>query len=200
MAQIFELSLEDISAKMTQLEQTVRQMSDDQFVANLAIGQVPDAAIGDAAGSINSHVRQVNVIMDQINSTVNLLDTDLTGIQSTLNNVLAAITSFTGYFQETAGVTVAGTTAVVDMSLSPASKFGIRVLAVGDTSAWSVTLEGDLVNEFTGNNTVLQTHVTGTGTGVTLFSVDKPIRFMRARTGSITRVTGSITIDIFAMP
>lgn len=200
MAQIFELSLEDISAKMTQLEQTVRQMSDDQFVANLAIGQVPDAAIGDADASINSHVRQVNVIMDQINSTVNLLDTDLTGIQNTLNNVLAAIASFTGYFQETAGVTVAGTTAVVDMSLSPASKFGIRVLAVGDTSDWTVNLEVDLVNVFTGNNTSILTHNLASVTGVTLFVVDKPARFMRARTASITRVTGSITIDIFAMP
>lgn len=200
MAQIFEQSLEDISAKMTQLEQTVRQMSDDQFVANLSIGQVQDAPLGDVSASVNSRLRQANVIADQINSTVNLLDTDLVGIQGLVTTIRDSVAGNAGYFLETTGVTAAGTTSVIDMSASPASKFGIRVLAVGDTSAWSVTLEGDLVNSFTGNNTVLQTHNTATGNGVTLFVVDKPVRFIRARTSSITRTTGSITIEIFAIP
>lgn len=218
MAQIFEQSLEDISAKLTQMEGTVRQMSDDQFIVNLGIGQVGDAAVGNATGSINAHARGMNAVLGAttdegafdedatINAHLRGLNIQNSSLSSTLGGIEASASAINakilaaGFYLETTGVIAAGVTATVDMSAFPSSKFAIRVFTVGDASAWSVTLEGDLTNSFIGNNTVLQTHNTATGTGVTLFVVDKPVRYMRARTSSVTRTTGSITIDIFAMP
>lgn len=247
-----EEDIVNIDAKLTQMEGTVRQMSDDQFTVNNALGQLADPALGDASGSINAHVRYSAQQLLQVNGTLNLLDTDLTGIDNTLGtlgtqatasaaatvlgttadaavgdangtinahiryldqkilllateatlaSLVAATGGATGFFQQVSGIIATGAQAVVDISSSAVCKYALRVEAVGGATAWDVRLELDLVNSFIGDNTNHSTHVTGTGSGVVVWSaLEHAARFMRARVVTATFGAGSLTVQIYAVP
>lgn len=247
-----EEDIVNIDAKLTQMEQTVRQMSDDQFTGNNTLGQLADTSIGDDNGSINSHVRYNAQQLLQANSTLNLLDTDLTGINNTLGTLgtqttaaasatvlgtttdvavgdangtinahirylaqrtallateatLASLVIATGgakgFYQEVSGITATGAQASVDISSSAVCKYALRVQTVGGATAWDVRLELDLVDLFIGDNTNHSTHVTGTGSGVVVWSaLEHAARFMRARVVTATFGAGSLTVQIYAVP